>query len=83
MFIEQYQQQHWGSSARGFWQSFGQLLQNLGRRMERISQLSDQRQQLLEMDDHMLKDIGLNRTDVVRLTGWRWFKSDPLFSGKS
>jgi len=82
MLIEQYQQQHWGHSAHGFWQIFGRALQNLGHRIERFSLLADQRQQLLEMDDHMLKDIGLSRADAEQMVGWRWFRNDPLFSAK-
>ncbi len=78
MLIEQYQQQHWEHSAHGFWQNFGQLLQNLGRKIERFSQLADQRQELLEMDDHILKDIGLSRVDARQLTMRRWFWNDPL-----
>ena len=53
----------------GFWQHLGHLLQRLGKKLERWDQLSRQRQQLREMDDHMLKDIGLSRADVRRLTG--------------
>jgi uncharacterized protein YjiS (DUF1127 family) len=67
MFIEQYQQQHWGSSTHGFWQLFGRALQNLGRRIERFSQMADQRRQLLEMDDHLLRDIGINRAEAIRM----------------
>ena len=37
-----------------------------------------QRRQLREMDDHMLKDIGLSRADVARIAGRRWFWEDQL-----
>lgn len=67
MYIEQYQRQHWGSSTHGFWQIFGRALQNLGRRIERFSELADQRRQLLEMDDHLLRDIGINRAEARRM----------------
>jgi len=82
MLIEQYHQQHWGHSAHGFWQNFGRALQNLGQWMERFSQLSNHRQQLLEMDDHMLKDIGLNRTDARRMVENRWFGGELSIFGK-
>ena len=67
MFIEQYQQRHWGSSTHGFWQIFGRTLQNLGQRIERFSQLAEQRRQLLEMDDHLLRDIGINRAEAIQM----------------
>ena len=67
MFIEQYQQQPWGYSSHGFWQNFGRVLQNVGKRIERFSQLADQRRQLLELDDHLLKDIGINRAEAIRM----------------
>jgi len=67
MLMEQYHHQHWGHSTHGFWQIAGRALQNLGRWMERLSQLADQRKQLLEMDDHMLKDIGINRTEAIQI----------------
>jgi len=82
MLIDQYQQQHWGNSTHGFWQRIGQLLQSLGRKIERLSQLADQRQQLLDMDDLILKDIGLTRAEARRMAGWQWFQSDPLLSTK-
>lgn len=63
--------------ANGLWQHFGHLLQRLGKKIERWDQLSQQRQQLQEMDDRMLKDIGLSRADVGRISGRR-FWDDPV-----
>jgi uncharacterized protein YjiS (DUF1127 family) len=71
MLIEQYHPQYLGHSTHGFWQIFGRALQNLGRWMERLSQLADQRQQLLEMDDHMLKDIGISRAEARQIAKGR------------
>ncbi len=67
MIIEQYQQQHWGHSSHSFWQSIGKALQNFGKRIEHFAQVAEQRRQLLEMDDHLLRDIGLNRSQAIRL----------------
>lgn len=61
----------------GFWQYLGHLLQWLGKKIERWGQLSQQRQQLQEMDDRMLKDIGLSRADVGRISDRR-FWDDPV-----
>lgn len=61
----------------GFWQRFGHLLQQLGKKIERWDQLVQQRQQLREMDDRLLKDIGLSSSDVDRIAGRR-FWDDPL-----
>lgn len=66
----------------GFWQSIGRLLQRLGKRIERYSQLALQRRQLLEMDDRMLKDIGLSRADAERIAGRRGFWDDSSQSGE-
>ncbi len=62
----------------GFWQGLGQLLQRLGMRLQRWEELSRQRQQLMEMDDRLLKDIGLSRADVERIAGGRRFWDDPV-----
>ena len=67
MFMERYQQQHWGSSTHGFWQILGRTLRNLGQRIERFSQLAEQRRLLLEMDDHLLRDIGINRAEAIQM----------------
>ena len=67
------QHQHWGHSSYNFVQHFGRLLQRFGKQLERYFQLAQQRRQLLEMDDHMLKDIGINRVDLRRLTELRRF----------
>ena len=37
-----------------------------------------QRRWLLQMDEKMLKDIGLSRADVYRMAGNRWFWQEPL-----
>ena len=68
MLIEQHQHQYWGHSAHGFWQTFGQLLQNVGKRIERLSQSASQRRALLEMDSHMLRDIGISRAEAIRMS---------------
>lgn len=58
--------QHWGHSSYNFLQHLGNFLLSIGKRMKRYSQLAEQRRQLLEMDDHQLKDIGISRTEAVR-----------------
>ena len=58
--------QHWGHSSYNFLQLFGNFLLSIGKRMKRYSQLTEQRQQLLEMDAHQLKDIGISRAEAVR-----------------
>ena len=62
----------------GFWQHFGDFLQRLGRQIERWDQLARQRQQLREMDDRLLKDIGLSRADVERIASRRRLWDDPV-----
>lgn len=69
MFLNQCQQQYLEPPAYGFWQHFGRLLQRFGRKIELSAQSARQRTQLLEMDDRMLKDIGLSRADVERIAG--------------
>lgn len=61
----------------GFWQNVGNVLQRLGAIITRWSQLAEQRRQLREMDDRMLKDIGLSHADVERITRKPFWK-DPL-----
>lgn len=65
----------------GFWQHLAFGLQWLGTKIRRWDQLVEQRRQLREMDEHMLKDIGLSRADVERLAGRR-FWNDPLQAGE-
>jgi len=77
MGLEQCQEQCLCRPAHGFWQLFGRFLHRLGKQIEHNSQLARQRQHLLEMDEHMLKDIGLSRADACRLAGRRWFWENP------
>lgn len=65
----------------GFWQHLGDLLRRTGNTITRWSQLAEQRRQLREMDDRLLKDIGLSSADVERIAGKR-FWDDPLISGE-
>lgn len=58
--------QHWGHSSYNFLQRFRNFLLSIGKRMKRYSQLTEQRRQLLEMDAHQLKDIGISRAEAVR-----------------
>lgn len=45
---------------------------------QRWNELARQRRQLRDMDERMLKDIGLSRADVERIAGHRWFWEDPI-----
>ena len=67
---------------QGFWQHLGVRLESLGRQLVRWDQLSEQRRQLRDMDEHMLKDIGLSRADVERIAGKRWFWDDPTLTNE-
>ena len=82
MFVNQCQQQYLEPPAYGFWQHFWRLLQRMGRRIESSAQLARQRRQLLEMDDRMLKDIGLSRADAERIASGRKLCDDPLRTGQ-
>ena len=82
MAVEQCEYRCYEQPAHGFWQSLGRFLQRFGKRLERWDQLAQQRQQLLAMDDHQLKDIGLSRADVEKIAGRRRFWYDPLRSGE-
>lgn len=77
MAIERCEYHCYDRPVSGFWQHLGHFLQRLGAKIERWDQLLCQRRQLREMDDHMLKDIGLSRADVDRITGHH-FWDDPL-----
>lgn len=77
MILDQCEQQCLQRPVNGFWQRFGHLLQRIGKKIERWAQLAQQCRQLREMDDRMLKDIGLSRSDVDRFAGRRWFWDDP------
>mgnify|MGYP001232486842 CR=1 FL=1 len=48
-------------------QFFNHSLQQVGQWLEQREQLVRQKQQLLNMDDHMLQDIGLSRADAEQL----------------
>ena len=61
----------------GFWQHLGNILQRIGNTITRWDQLAEQRRQLRDMDDRLLKDIGLSQADVKRIAGRR-FWDDPL-----
>lgn len=50
---------------------------NLVAMFRRWYELAQQRRQLREMDDNLLKDIGLSRADVERIAGHRWFWDAP------
>lgn len=82
MVLDQCQQQCMERPIYGFWQGVGRLLQRLGRQIERYSQLAQQRRQLLDMDDRLLKDIGLSRAEAERIAGHRRFWDDPQQSGE-
>ncbi|WP_245296846.1 MULTISPECIES: DUF1127 domain-containing protein [Rhodomicrobium] len=43
------------------------LVSRMMLRLESYAEQRRQRRALLELDDHMLKDIGLTRADVVRI----------------
>ncbi|WP_303720195.1 DUF1127 domain-containing protein [Malonomonas rubra] len=79
MIANQCQQQCMDRPVYGFWQSVGRLLQTLGKRIELSAQLVRQRRQLLEMDDRMLKDIGLSRADAEQIAGGH-LRNDSLRS---
>ena len=65
----------------GFWQHLGNILHRIGNTITRWDQLAEQRRQLREMDDRLLKDIGLSQADVKRIAGRR-FWDDPLQTGE-
>lgn len=46
--------------------------------LQRRHELAQQRRRLRDLDEHMLKDIGLSRADVARIAGRRWFWEEPL-----
>jgi len=82
MAMEQCEVHYLDAPVKGFWQQFGLQLQRLGGRLYRWGQLAEQRRQLRELDDHMLKDIGLSQADVERIAGRRIFWDDPRRSGE-
>lgn len=65
--MRQSHHQHWIHSSYNFLQHLGNFLLSIGKRMKRYSQLTEQRRQLLEMDAHQLKDIGISRTEAIRM----------------
>ena len=58
----------------GVHEIFKQLWSSYRARREQVRQ----RRWLLEMDERMLKDIGLSRADVYRMAGQKWFWQEPL-----
>lgn len=64
--MRQTHHQHWGHSSYNFLQHFGIFLLGIGKRIKHYSQLTEQRQALLEMDAHQLRDIGISRAEAVR-----------------
>ncbi len=83
MALERCEHQCLERPVSGLWQRIGLFLQWLGKKLERWDQLSEQRRQLREMDDRLLKDIGLSRADAERIAERRWFWDDPLETGES
>ena len=77
MIAESCEQTYIEQPITGFWQHLGRFLQRIGKTITRWDQLAQQRQQLREMDDRLLKDIGLSSADVERIAGRR-FWDDPL-----
>jgi len=60
---------HWIPISNNWWKNF---LQDLGKRIERYDQLSQQRRALLEMDAHQLNDIGINRFEAIQMARSSW-----------
>lgn len=79
MIAESCEQTYIEQPIAGFWQHLGKFLQRIGKTITRWDQLAQQRQQLREMDDRLLKDIGLSSADVERIASKR-FWDDPLQS---
>ncbi len=82
MRLERSEQQRLWGLVKGLWQPLGNTLQWFVKKIERWDQLTSQRRQLREMDDRLLKDIGLSRADVERIAGRRRFWDDPAESGE-
>lgn len=61
------------SNRGGFLNWFRKLLERSRERRERALH----RRYLLEMDDRLLKDIGLSRADVLQLTRRSWSREKP------
>lgn len=55
-----------------------ELLKRFYRHSKVRQEQARQRRYLLEMDERMLKDIGLSRADVCRMVGHRWFWQKPV-----
>lgn len=65
-------------SARKPWLRLLTSWQNLLATFQHRNELARQRRLLRELDDHLLKDIGLSRADVSRIAGRRWSWDDRL-----
>jgi uncharacterized protein YjiS (DUF1127 family) len=81
MAVDQCDYQCLNRPVNGFWQQLAHLLRRVGIRLERWEQLYAQRRHLREMDDRLLKDIGLSRADVKRIAA-RPFWDDPAQRGE-
>ena len=63
--------------SKSVWQLLILFFRAAGSKFQRWAQLAEQRRQLQDMDERLLKDIGLSRADVERIAGQRWFWDDP------
>lgn len=77
MVTESCERVRFESSIEGFWQHLGNLLQVMGATIVRWDQLARQRRELSNMDDMMLKDIGISKADAERISNRR-FWDDPI-----
>lgn len=69
-------------AAGDFMQSFWRALQRMVVTLLRWQELAHERHALMELDDGLLKDIGLSRADAVR-EARRPFWDDPLAQPRS
>ena len=60
---------------QSFRQSFRQSLRRLPGLLQRWSEQSAQRRRLAQLDDRMMKDVGLSRADAYRESS-KWFWQD-------
>ena len=61
--------------------NFGRPLRRLVERLLDLDQAARDRRRLLEMDEHMLKDLGITRADAAaeaeRMRRWMWSLTTP------